>query len=78
MSLCWFSILKTNIIMLCEFIKKLFGKKDEPLFHQMTEKEISKLIDEAGYCTPEVKSINKPKFNDSIYGCCANISKLNT
>lgn len=26
--------------MLCEFIKKLFGKKDEPLFRQMTEKEI--------------------------------------
>ena len=26
--------------MLCKFIKKLFGKKDEPMFRPMTEKEI--------------------------------------
>lgn len=41
---------------------------DDPLWDdlldQISEKELSKLIEEAGYCTPEIKSINKPKMND--------------
>ena len=41
---------------------------DDPLWvdllDQITTAELSKLIDEAGYCTPEVKSMNKPKVTD--------------
>ena len=41
---------------------------DDPLWDelldQITLKELSKLIDECGYCSPEVKSINKPKVTD--------------
>lgn len=41
---------------------------DDPLWDEllsvMTLKELSKLIDESGYCTPEMPSINKPKVND--------------
>ena len=41
---------------------------DDPLWDQLldqiTLKEVSKLIDESGYCTPEISSINKPKVND--------------
>ena len=36
----------------------------DTLLDQMTLAELSKLIDECGYCSPEVKSINKPKVND--------------
>ena len=36
----------------------------DTLLDQFTLKELSKLIDECGYCSPEVKSINKPKVND--------------
>lgn len=36
----------------------------DDLLDEITMKELSKLIDEAGYCTPEVKSINKPKVTD--------------
>ena len=36
----------------------------DELLDQMSPSELSKLIDEAGYCTPEVKSINKPKVTD--------------
>ncbi len=41
---------------------------DDPLWDelldQITLKELSKLIDECGYCSPEIKSINKPKVTD--------------
>ena len=41
---------------------------DDPLWDelldQITLPELSKLIDECGYCSPEVKSINKPKVTD--------------
>ena len=41
---------------------------DDPLWNklldQITLKELSKLIDECGYCSPEMKSINKPKVTD--------------
>ena len=41
---------------------------DDPLWDdlldQITLKEISKLIDECGYCSPEIESINKPKVTD--------------
>ena len=41
---------------------------DDPLWDrvldQITLEELSKLIDECGYCSPEVKSINKPKVTD--------------
>ena len=36
----------------------------EDLLDEITLSELSKLIDESGYCTPEVKSVNKPKVND--------------
>lgn len=36
----------------------------EKLLDQITLAEISKLIDECGYCSPEIKSINKPKVTD--------------
>ena len=34
------------------------------LLDQITMAEVSKLIDECGYCSPAVKSINKPKVTD--------------
>lgn len=41
---------------------------DDPLWDklldQITLEELSKLIDECGYCSPEMKSINKPKVTD--------------
>ena len=41
---------------------------DDPLWDklldQITLDELSKLIDECGYCSPAVDSINKPKVND--------------
>ena len=41
---------------------------DHPLWDQLLDQinynELSKLIDECGYCSPEVESINKPKVND--------------
>ncbi len=41
---------------------------DDPLWEQllnrMTLKELSKLIDECGYCSPAMLSIHKPKVND--------------
>lgn len=41
---------------------------DDPLWDelldQITLSELSKLIDECGYCSPAVDSINKPKAND--------------
>lgn len=36
----------------------------ETLLNSITLSELSKLIDECGYCTPEISSINKPKIND--------------
>ena len=36
----------------------------EELLDQITLKELSKLIDECGYCSPEMPSINKPKVTD--------------
>ena len=36
----------------------------EELLDQITLDELSKLIDECGYCSPEMKSINKPKVTD--------------
>ena len=36
----------------------------EQLLDQITMDELSKLIDECGYCSPAVKSINKPKVTD--------------
>ena len=36
----------------------------DELLDQITLKELSKLIDECGYCSPAVDSINKPKVND--------------
>ena len=36
----------------------------EKLLDEMDLKELAKLIDESGYCTPEMKSVNKPKVND--------------
>ena len=36
----------------------------EELLDQINYKELSKLIDECGYCSPEVKSMNKPKVTD--------------
>ena len=36
----------------------------EQLLDQITPEELSKLIDECGYCSPAVPSINKPKVND--------------
>ena len=41
---------------------------DDPLWDQLLDQieadELSKLIDECGYCSPEVASINKPKVRD--------------
>ncbi len=41
---------------------------DDPLWDklldQITPAELSKLIDECGYCSPAMNSINKPKVND--------------
>ena len=41
---------------------------DDPLWEELLDqinlKEISKLIDECGYCSPAVDSINKPKVTD--------------
>lgn len=41
---------------------------DDPLWDELLNKididELSKLIDESGYCTPEMPSINKPKVTD--------------
>ncbi len=41
---------------------------DHPLWDELLDEitldELSKLIDECGYCSPEVKSINKPKVTD--------------
>ncbi len=34
------------------------------LLDQINLSELSKLIDECGYCSPEMQSINKPKVND--------------
>lgn len=34
------------------------------LIEQITLEELALLIDESGYCTPEIKSINKPKVTD--------------
>ncbi|MBQ8624870.1 MAG: fibronectin type III-like domain-contianing protein, partial [Agathobacter sp.] len=36
----------------------------ETLLNSITLSELSKLIDECGYCTPAISSINKPKIND--------------
>ncbi len=36
----------------------------EDLLDQIDYKELSKLIDECGYCSPEVESMNKPKVTD--------------
>ncbi len=36
----------------------------EPLLNRITLKELSKLIDESGYCTPAMLSIHKPKVTD--------------
>lgn len=36
----------------------------EKLLDQLTVAELSKLVDECGYCSPAVKSVNKPKVND--------------
>lgn len=36
----------------------------EDLLDQINYKELSKLIDECGYCSPEIESINKPKVTD--------------
>lgn len=36
----------------------------EDLLDQITLKELAKLVAECGYCSPEVKSINKPKVTD--------------
>ena len=36
----------------------------EELLDQITLEELSKLIDECGYCSPEMKSIRKPKVTD--------------
>ena len=36
----------------------------EDLLDQITLDELSKLIDECGYCSPEMKSISKPKVTD--------------
>ena len=36
----------------------------DKLLDQITPAELSKLIDECGYCSPEMKSINKPKVTD--------------
>ena len=36
----------------------------QTLLDQITAEELSKLIDECGYCSPAVDSINKPKVND--------------
>ena len=36
----------------------------DELLDQITLKELSKLIDECGYCSPAMESINKPKVND--------------
>jgi len=36
----------------------------ESLLNRMTLSELSKLIDESGYCTPAMKSIHKPKVTD--------------
>ena len=41
---------------------------DDPLWDELLDQisldELSKLIDECGYCSPEVKSMNKPKVTD--------------
>ena len=41
---------------------------DDPLWDQLLDQispaELSKLIDECGYCSPAVSTINKPKVND--------------
>ena len=41
---------------------------DDPLWDKLLDEitydELSKLIDECGYCSPEVKSMNKPKVTD--------------
>lgn len=36
----------------------------ESLLNRITLKELSKLIDESGYCTPAMSSIHKPKITD--------------
>lgn len=36
----------------------------EKLLDEITIPELSLLIDESGYCTPQIKSINKPKVTD--------------
>jgi beta-glucosidase len=36
----------------------------DKLLDEMTLSELTKLIEECGYCSPEVKSINKPKVTD--------------
>ena len=47
----------------------LRGKSyDDPLWKDLLDEitlpELTKLIDESGYCTPQMPSINKPKVND--------------
>jgi len=41
---------------------------DDPLWEELLDKmdmdEVSKVIDESGYCTPAMESINKPKVTD--------------
>lgn len=41
---------------------------DDPLWEELLDKmaidEVSKVIDESGYCSPEMPSINKPKVTD--------------
>lgn len=41
---------------------------DDPLWEKLLDRikpsELSKLIDESGYCTPAIASIHKPKIND--------------
>ena len=39
-------------------------KKWDDVLNQITLKELALLVDECGYCSPEVKSINKPKVTD--------------
>ena len=39
-------------------------EKWDDVLSQITLKELALLVDECGYCSPEVKSINKPKVTD--------------
>lgn len=39
-------------------------EKWNDVLNQITLKELALLVDECGYCSPEVKSINKPKVTD--------------